>query len=537
LERWQYGVRPVHERDIKWQLGIKLFVRQISPMAVFELILALLLGGVGLVLISSKLGMPWPSLLALAGVALALIPGIPAVSLEPDLALALFVAPILLDSGYDASPRDLRDNWLPVGSLVLAAVGLTVTAVAFTAHWLEPAMPWAAAVALGAIVAPPDASAATAVLREVRLPHRMRVILEGESLLNDASALLIYRFAIGAVAGGVTVWTAPLLAMGAIGGIILGTVLARLYFVIIKHVDEGAPAVVLQFLSTFGVWLLADALGLSAVLTLVAYAIGLARRAPGISGARHRRASYAVWGVTVFVLNVLAFILIGLQLRGILARLDGAVGGSVLFAGAVLLVTILVRFIWVMTNNTVFRWKERHFIRKGARPLPLPNIQGGLVISWCGMRGIVTLAAALSLPEHFPQRDLIVFTAFCVVVGTLVVQGLTLRPLLSMLTLPTDNSVDAEIALARKRTAQAALAVLGVDRNTEAGHLLALQYEGRIAAAGQQSLDATGFGSLHRRTLAAERTCLAALRREGHIGDNAFHLIEEELDWAEAEVS
>jgi Na+/H+ antiporter len=496
-------------------------------MSVFELVLFLLLGGAGLVLLSPRLGVPWPALLALAGAALAFVPRMPHVTLDPELALALFVAPVLLDSGFDASPRDLRRNWAAVGNLVLVAVALTVGAVAFTARWLVPDMPWAAAIALGAIVAPPDAASASAVLRQVHLPHRIKVILEGESLLNDASALLIYRFAIGTMAGGITIWTTPLLAAALVGGLVLGVVLGRAYMFVTARIDEGPAAVLLQFLGTFGVWLIADRLGLSAVLTMVAYAATIARIAPTQSRARHRRYSYAVWDVTVFVLNVLAFILVGLQLGGILERLDGKAGHSALFAGAVLLVTILVRGIWVTLNIAVFRQ-----VRHGA---DRPTFHGALVISWCGMRGIVTLAAALALPEHFPERDLIVFTAYSVVLGTLVLQGLTLKPLLSVLTLPADDSVDTEAALARHRGAQAALDAIDADRRSQAGHLLALQYEGRLAGDGHGPSDATGFGDLRRRALAAERTCLAELRRTGQIGDDAFHRIEEELDWAEAE--
>ena len=498
-------------------------------MSVFELVLFLLLGGTGLVVLSPWLGVPWPALLALAGAALAFVPRMPHVVLDPQLALALFVAPVLLDSGFDASPRDLRRHWAAVGNLVLVAVALTVGAVALTAHWLVPDMPWAAAIALGAIVAPPDAASASAVLRQVHLPHRFKIILEGESLLNDASALLIYRFAIGIVAGGITLWTAPLLAVALVGGVALGAGLGRLYMVATAHVDEGPAAVLLQFLGTFGVWLVADRLGLSAVLTMVAYAVTIARIAPTQSRARHRRYSYAVWEVAIFVLNVLAFILVGLQLGGILERLDGKAGPSALFAGAVLLVTILVRFVWVTLNIAVFR-KLRHGTDRA-----MPNFHGALVISWCGMRGIVTLAAALALPEQFPERDLIVFTAYSVVLGTLVLQGLTLKPLLSILTLPADDSVDTEAALARRRGAQAALEAIGADREGEAGHLLTLHYEGRLASDGHGASDATGFGGLRRRALAAERTCLADLRRTGQIGDDAFHRIEEELDWAEAE--
>ena len=508
-------------------------------MAVFELVLALLLGGVGLALLAPRLGVPWPALLALAGAALAFVPGVPEAALEPELALALFVAPVLLDAAYDASPRDLRDHWAPVGGLVLGAVGLTVAAVAGVARWLEPSLPWAAAVALGAIVAPPDAAAAAAVLRQVRLPHRVMVILEGESLLNDASALLIYRLAVGAVAGGLTAWTVPLLALSAVGGLVLGAALARAYLAVMTRLGDGAPSVVLQFLSTFGVWLLADRLGLSAVLAMVAYAVTLARSAPERMGARQRRSSYAVWEVAVFVLNVLAFILVGLQLRGILLRLDGQAGRYALFAAAVLAAAVLVRAVWVVGWYASARLTERRFGVRARRPMPPPTAQNGVVIAWCGMRGIVTLAAALALPVGFPGRDLILFASFCVVLGTLVVQGLTLRPLLSRLALPRDESVEEEVALARAEAAHAALDALGADRDGEAGRLLAREYQARLHACaqpGDAALDPTGLGMLRRRALAAERARVAALRREERIGDDAFHRIEEELDWAEAEV-
>ncbi|RYE90717.1 MAG: sodium:proton antiporter, partial [Oxalobacteraceae bacterium] len=393
-------------------------------MAIFQLVLLLLLGGVGLSLLAPRLGVPWPALLALAGAGLALVPGMPEIRLVPGLALALFVAPVLLDSAYDTSLRDLRDNWAPVGSLVLVAVGLTIAAVAIIARTMEPGMGWAAAIALGAIVAPPDAAAATAVLRQVRLPHRLVVILEGESLLNDASALLAYKAAIaaamGAALGG---WGGVALVAEAGGGLLLGYILARFYFVMTRRVVDEAPAVVLQFLGTFGTWAVADALGLSAVLTVVAYAVTIARFAPLRTDGRRRRASYAVWNVVVFVLNVLAFILIGLQLRGIVIRLTADLWHYAAFAATVLGVVIAVRAAWVLVFNAAVRWKVQVYGMPAHRPMLRPTFAGGVAIAWCGMRGIVTLAAALALPEAFPQRDLIVFTAFAVVLGTLVVQG------------------------------------------------------------------------------------------------------------------
>jgi CPA1 family monovalent cation:H+ antiporter len=496
-------------------------------MTVFELVLLLLLGGVVLSLLAPRLGVPWPALLAVGGAGLAFVPGMPPVQLEPDLALALFVAPILLDAGYDTSPRDLRANWVPIGSLVLVAVGLTVACVAAVAHGLAPQMPWAAAVALGAIVAPPDAAAATSVLRQVRLPHRMMVVLEGESLLNDASALLIYRVAVGAVAGGLGVWTAPSLVVAVVGGVALGYGLARLYLLAVARLEAGPASVVLQFLSTFGVWLLAEAMGLSAVLTMVAYAVTLARTVHGRTGARQRRYAYAVWEVAIFVLNVLAFVLIGLQLRGILGRLDGGVWQAAGFAAAVLAVTILARLAWVLAYGAVTRRMLRH--RRTAQPLP--TVQGSVVVAWCGMRGIVTLAAALALPEGFPYRDLIVFTAFCVVLGTLVLQGMTLQPLLARVTMAPDDSVAQELALARRESAIAVLAELRDAFGTEAGHVLQQDYKARL----KPGHAASAMAGLRRRALAIERATVLGMLRDGRIGDDAYHQLEEVLDWAEAE--
>src|SRR5690349_9447463 len=233
--------------------------------------------------------MPYPALLALGGAALALIPGAPAIRLDPELALALFVAPVLLDAAFDASPRDLKANLWPVVNLALVTVLLTVAAVAWVSRMIVPEMPWAAAIALGAIVAPPDASAATAVLRRLRPPHRLMVILEGESLFNDATALLIYRVAVSAAitgafsAGGAVV---TLLLTG-VGGVIAGMLLARLTIWMIRRVDDIPISTLLQFISTFAVWIIADKIGLSAIITVVAYAMSAARLTGGRMDGRH----------------------------------------------------------------------------------------------------------------------------------------------------------------------------------------------------------------------------------------------------------
>ena len=294
--------------------------------------------------------------------------------------------------------------------------------MAVVARLLVPDMPWAVAVVLGAIVAPPDASAATAVLRQLAPPHRITVILEGESLLNDASALIIYRVGVAAAAGAaLTVWgAAGMLVVECVGGAALGVGMAWLYVRVLRPSGDLAVSVVTQFVGTFAVWILADRLGLSAVLTTFAYAITLARITPGRMSAEHRRSSYAVWEVAVFVLNALAFILIGLQLKGVLGRLDGHAWATAGFAGAILLTAVLVRIAWVMGYTT--------WLRRGSSKLK-PPIEASAIVAWCGMRGIVTLATALALPDGsgsaqaFPYRDLLIAAAFAVVLGTLVIQG------------------------------------------------------------------------------------------------------------------
>jgi Na+/H+ antiporter len=464
-------------------------------MVIFEIVITLLLVGAVLALWADRLGLPYPALLALAGACVALIPGVPDVTLDPELALALFVAPTLLDAAFDASPRDLRANIVPVSVLAIVVVGLTIVAVAVVARLGVPGMGWAAAIALGATVAPPDASAATAVLRRLRPPHRIVVILEGESLFNDASALLVYRVAIAAaMTGTFSGWMlAPTLALTCGGGAILGVVLAKAFIAISRRINDIPTHVLTQFLSTFGVWLIADRLHLSAIITLVAYAMMIARLSPSQQNARRRIASYAVWEVAVFVLNVLAFVLIGLQLRGILARLSTTDFSRYVWAAlAVCAAVILVRVAFWMSFNKWVRWRIAHKSSDETSQHPSPGMKAtlgsGLVISWCGMRGIVTLAAALALPDGpkgFPQRDFIVFAAFCVVLSTLVLQGLTLRPLLHALGLRDDGSVERELQVARAETARAALTALERHNETELPASVALlrrEYAARLRA-------------------------------------------------------
>jgi monovalent cation/hydrogen antiporter len=500
-------------------------------MSLFELIVSLLFMGTVLSAWARHVGIPYPAVLSLAGAAAALIPTTPEVSLQPELALALFVAPTLLDSAYDASLRDLRDNWVPIGALAIVAVVLTVGGVAVVARWMVPSIPWAAAIVLGAVVAPPDASAATAVLRQLRPPYRLMVILEGESLLNDATALLIYRVAVGAATGTMALGPTFLVQflLATIGGGALGWALARLWFSLPFHRSEIPMSVLAQFLGTFAVWILASWLNVSAIITVVVYAMTIARIAPARMGARHRIASFAVWDVVVFVLNVLAFILIGLQLKSILHRLDSGVVAYVEVAATICLTVVVVRVLWVFVYSIGLRWKNRYLGEGHGRKLMRPTTANGLIISWCGMRGIVTLATALALPEAFPARDLIEFCAFSVVLATLVPQGLTVGPLLRRLHLPEDRSIEDEARLARAATARAAIRALETEGRSESAMMLGEEYAAREHSAMNESIS-TDLSDLQMKAVEVQRQALARLRRDKTIGDIAFHIIEEELD-------
>src|SRR5215467_11213391 len=485
-------------------------------MGGLEQLLVLFVAAVILAAAARRVGAPYPVFLALGGALLAFLPGAPSFTVPPELALALFVAPVLLDAAYDASLRDLRDNWVPVTGLVLFAVGLTAAAVAVVTHALIPTMPWAVAIALGAIVAPPDAVAATAVLRPLRPPNRLLTILEGESLLNDASALLIFRLAVvAATAHSFSLAAvAPAFLLAVAGSLVAGLALGWLILQLMDRVHHVPTSVILQFVSTFGVWILAEHIGLSGVLTTVCCAIMLARTAPERVPARIRVPSYAVWDTVIFALNILAFIFIGLQIRPILESLDAADrAGYFAVAGAVLLTVIVVRFAWHMPFNAVLRWRDRRYGFHPPRPMLRPTIGSGLIISWSGMRGIVTLAAALALPPAFPYRDLIVLTAFSIVLGTLVIQGLTLKPLLRALDLHDDDPVGRELNAARERALRAGLATLENDRSPVADAIRE-EFSARLVAAPREVAAAglSSHGQIHRTALQAARQSVLAMR-------------------------
>ena len=513
-------------------------------MLLLEWLVPLLIGAVALTRLAERVGVPYPAFLALGGAALALLPQGPHIVMEPDLALALFVAPVIVDTAYDASLRDLRTNWLAISLLVVAAVGVTTAAVAVTARILLPDLPWSAAIALGAIVAPPDAAAATAILRQVHLPFRLSTILGGESLLNDASSLFIYRLALGAfAAGGIHpgyLATSFILVLPA--SLLAGWLTARATTRIVGGLDEIGPAIIMQFSLTFGIWMLAEALQLSAVLVLVAYAATVSKNGPRRLRARMRLPTFSVWEVAIFVLNVLAFVIIGLQLRPILEGMSGhRLAFALSFSFAILLVCILARLAWVAFYGTL---RARPLGRFGRLPQGVADgrsfAKGGLVIGWCGMRGIVTLAAAFALPDTFPHRDLMLLTAFVVVLGTLVIQGMTLKPLLGWAALQDDDPVGREIGRARTAINRAALAAIETEEGLAADGLRAEYVEIlRLAEDHPEGFapPQTSQDELRLRSIEAARSRLHQLRASGDIGNDAFSRLEFELDRAELHAS
>ncbi|MCV3207293.1 sodium:proton antiporter [Mesorhizobium sp. YC-39] len=506
-------------------------------MALFELTLVLLLIAVALTALSRRLEIPYPSLLALAGVGIAFVPGAPTIEIDPELALALFIAPVLLDAAYDTSLRDLKRYRLSLALLALGAVVFTTVVVAFVG-WKMAGLPIAAAIALGAIVAPPDAVAASAVLGQFKVPHRITAILQGESLLNDATALLIYRIAVSAAIGSVMLKDAvPVILLSTVGSVAAGYLFGRFSLLTLTRIEDAASSTVVQFAGTFAVWIIADRLGLSAIITIVVYAITIARRAPRRMSARRRVSTYSVWESAVFVLNVLAFVLMGLQARSIVGRLSGeGQGDAFLFAVTVLVAVVVARLVWVTSYVAIIRWFARFDGEDKRRDMP--TFGGAVLVGWCGMRGLVTLVVAIALPAGFPGRDPIVLAAFAVVLGTLVLQGMTLKPLLRLLNFDPDTTVDREVAQARVAIMQAALDVLS-RKTSAAAAVVREQYEAQriVAENPEDAQAATEYDQLRLYAINRQRDALEELRRNGTIGDEAYHRLEEEIDWSELAAS
>jgi monovalent cation/hydrogen antiporter len=520
----------------------------VTPVRLFELVLLLLAVIIGLELLARRLRLPPAAAFILGGVGLALIPGTPDVQPDPDLVLVLFLPPLLLASAYFTVWRDFRANLYIILELAVGAVAFTTLIVGLVAHWMVPGLPWAACFALGAIVSPPDAVAAKAVLEHVRLPPRMVVLLEGESLVNDASGLVLFRFAVAAALTGTFDAGQAAVTFGvvAIGGVAAGALLGFVTSLLLKRLPDPLLNILVSFLVGWTSYIGADALGVSGVLSTVACGLVMGWRQHDILSAVTRLHARAVWDLAVFVLEALVFILIGLSLRGVLQRLGGDWGGleSVApAAGAIVAAVVLTRFAWIfpavyMLGAVFPGWRRRR---------PFPPVAVPIVMSWAGMRGVVSLAAALSLPESFPGRDFILATTFAVILVTVLVQGATLAPLIRLLRLngfvmPEGDTLSE--AAARIDVATAQLAVIeerGIAPDGTLRHpRLVEQYRFRLAAV-TRFRDANGallpdrnahFG-LVLSALEAGRTELLRLHRTGAIHDSVLRALEQELDLEE----
>lgn len=504
-------------------------------MAFFESMLILMLVAIVFLQFSRRFFIPYPTMLAIAGVLVASFPWAPEISIDPELALTLFIAPVLFDAAYDLPPRTLRENWLPLLSLAAIAVLLTTAAVA----WVGVAvagLPLAAAVALGAIVAPPDAAAATTVLGKFGLPRRTFAVLKGESLLNDAVSLLIFSAAVAAAANpAVFAGVLPELALAVPGGLLLGYLMGRLYMLIGIKLAGTLGGTLLEFVATFGTWVIAEKLHLSAILAIVAYAMVIARYIPERMSARHRVHSYSVWEAAVFLLNVMAFLLMGLQARQILIDLDpDKLWSAIGLAATVLLAVILVRLAWVLFYNRMITYA----VHRGLVAEEPPTMAMSLVAAWSGMRGLVTLATALALPGNFPGRDIILLCALAVVLGTLVLQGLTLGRLIAWLKFEPDVSMEHDLSEARLELIETAMRELEKSKGEAAETLRRIYGEDRdLAAQGDHPREVGEIDRLRRRIIKEKRAKLADMRRTGAIDDDVFHVLEQELDWAELAAS
>lgn len=497
-------------------------------MTFFESLIALLLVAVLLLQVSRRLRIPYPTLLAAAGVIVAMVPGTPAIALEPHTVLALFIAPVLVDAAFDFPLAAIRKLWRQLFALAVLAVLLTTAVVAWIG-WAFAGLPIAAAIALGAIVAPPDAAAATSVLQSAKLPRRTVEVLTGESLLNDASALLLFGAAVAIQDHGAVDSSVGLrLGLAVPGGILLGIAGAWLMRRIVPYTRGSLGGNLLEFASTFALWIIAERLELSAVLCVVAMAMTIASSTEVTSDARSRVQSFAVWSAAVFLLNILAFLLMGMQVRQILSQMDpGGIEEALGFAGLVVLGVIVTRIVWVLAYNRLSaRFRG---LRGDIQPASLAQ---GVAVGWCGMRGLVTLATAFALPADFPQRDLIVLSAFAVVLATLVFQGLTLSPLIRLLRLNDGGAGEREEQAARLALVDAALEVIKGDDSTGAADTRRQLQIDRGALEG----DAEDFERRQRlklATVAAQRRRLDELRETDAIGASDYLRLQEEIDWRE----
>jgi Na+/H+ antiporter len=516
------------------------------PVETFETILVLLAAVVALHWAATRIGLPPSASLLVGGGALAFLPGLPEISLDPELALVLFLPPLLFDGAYYTAFGRFRRHLAGIMSLAIGAVLFTTLVVGMVTHWLVPALPWAACFALGAIVSPPDAVAARAVLQRVELPRRLQALLEGESLLNDATGLVLFRFAVAATLSGGFEAGAALgsFAFLALGGVAVGLAVGAASMLLIRRMTDQTLVVAASTLLCWAAYLAGEALHVSGVISTVAAGLVFGWFQHVVLSARVRLQGTAFWRTLVFTLEALVFILIGFSLRGTLERVGGV--EAVLTSMAlpilgILLAVTLARFAWVFGADGLLAAARRVGLKR-ARPLGWR--QSG-VLGWAGMRGVVTLAVALALPQAMPGRDLMLVAAFAVILVTVVVQGSSLGWLIRRLR-PADEDPPAPMDLPASEAAVARAKLAAAERHAydEDGRLVHPQllesYRKRAQATDRYAGDAETFMADIRphfdvmlTAIAAGRAELIRLHREGQIEDEVLHDLERDLDLEE----
>jgi monovalent cation/hydrogen antiporter len=523
-----------------------------------EIIVLLFVAVAILAVIACKLALPYPIVLVISGLALSFVPRLPEVRLDPQIVFYFFLPALLYPAALFTSWRDFRRNLRQILLLAIGLVLATTVTIAWIAHAILPTLPWAAAFALGAIVSPPDAIAATAIIRRLGVPHRIEAILEGESLVNDATALVALQFAIGAlVTGTFSLGHAAIrFTWVAAGGIAFGLLVGLIMRWVQSHLDDPPVQITISLLTPFVAYLPAERLHVSGVLATVAAGIFLGWHSPLIVTARYRLQAFAFWEMVVFLLNGFIFIVIGLQLPGILRALSGeSLIGPIVTAIIVSGAVVLVRIAWVIPATYLPRVLASASM--GSARDPIPRRQQAAIVAWSGMRGVVSLAAAFALPlaltdgNPFPGRNYILFLTFSVILATLVLQGLTLPLLIRKLGITHDGEADEEERQARLEANKAAIELIGKlhakgEFSPDTVDRLRAEYEERVEQlqlCAENPDDCRGeiatpqYQRLQREALRVERQTIIRLRNERVINDDALRRIQRDLDLAEARLT
>jgi Na+/H+ antiporter len=520
-------------------------------MGILQVVLFLMLFAVALGWVARHFKFPYPIALVIGGGALGFVPRLPQPEFDPQFILVLVLPPILYQAALLTSWREFKSNIRPIGLLAIGLVLATTLAVGATLKLLIPDIPWAAAFVLGAIVSPPDAVAATAILSRLNMPRQVVTVLEGESLVNDATGLVIYKFAVAAVLTGMfSLWHASLEFVGvAAGGIVVGFLMGLFFVIVHKYLGDAFIEVLTTLAVPYIAYIAAESLHVSGVLAVVAAGIVRGRYAPEIVSAEMRIIARSVWNLLVFVLNSLVFIVIGTQLSAIVGRLTDYTVAQLFFYGTfVSAVAIVVRFAWVYPAiylPPVIRAMM-------GRPAPAPQESEVFIMSWCGMRGIVSLAAALALPQAledgspFPERDLMIFLTFVVIAVTLVIQGLSLKPLIRRLQVGKDWSMQEEQQRAKMALGKAAIAAIDTvvaqdGISNELAERIRAEFAEQITLAIPNGIVLRHSGAddakrLRAAAVKAERHELIRLWRDNQISDDVLHKIEEDLDYQESRI-